>query len=134
MTPDAAATHASQDQSCSGGLMSVQYIKQNTTCDSPEWCSAEKSSSALNTPVSLLLLLCPSRPLAPPEASKLHVAELTGGQRVALRSLSDTPRKHNKRFSPGKAVAGKRVAAPRTVAWTAAVLVEPPVSRHAAVA
>lgn len=42
--------------------------------------------------------------------------------------------KSPKMFSPGKAVAGEGVAAPRTVARTAAVLVEPPVSRHAAVA
>lgn len=70
--------------------MSVQYIKHYTTCDSPEWCSAEKSSSALNTVVSLLLLLCLSRPLAAPEASELDVAEVTGGQRVALCSLSET--------------------------------------------
>lgn len=68
--------------------MSVQYIKHYTTCDSPEWCSAEKSSSALNTGVSLLLLLCPSRLLAAPEASELHVVEVTAGQRVALRSAS----------------------------------------------
>lgn len=113
--------------------MSVQYIKHYTTCDSPEWCSAEKSSSAVNTAISLLLLLCPSWPLAAPEASELHVAEVTSGQRVALRSASHTHRKHFKIFSPGKAVAGEGVAAPRTVAWTAAVLVKPPVSRHAAV-
>lgn len=68
--------------------MSVQYIKHYTTCDSPEWCSAEKSSSALNTVVSLLLLLCPSRPLAAPEALELHVAEVTAGQLVVLHSTS----------------------------------------------
>lgn len=78
----AATTHASQDESCSGGLTSVQYIKRRyTTCDSPEWCSAEKSSSALSAAVSLLLLLCPTRPLAASEASELHAAEVTGGQR-----------------------------------------------------
>lgn len=87
----AAATHASQDQSRSNGLMSVQYIKRYTACDSPEWCSAEKSSSGLNGAVSLLLLPCP-RPLAAPETSELRGAEVTGGQRVALRSASETPR------------------------------------------
>lgn len=94
MAPPAAATHASQDQSRSGGLMSVQYIKRYTACDSPEWCSAEKSSSALNSAVSLLLLPCPARPPAAPEASELRAAEVTGGQRVALRSAWETPRMH----------------------------------------
>lgn len=134
MAPPATATHASQDQSCSGRLMSMQYIKHYTTYDSPEWCSAEKSSSTLNTAVSLLLLLCPSWPLAAPEASELHVVEVTGSQRVVLHSVSDTPRKHLKIFSPGEAVAGEGVAAPRTVARTAAILVKPPVSRSTAVA
>lgn len=46
------------------GLMSVQYIKCYMTCDSPEWCSAEKSSSTLKSAVSLLLLLCPMWPVA----------------------------------------------------------------------
>lgn len=88
MTPPAVGTHASRDQSGSGGVMSVQDIKLDTTCDSPEWCSAENSSSALNTAVSLLLLLRPSRSLAAPE---LRVAEVTGGQRAALRSAAHTP-------------------------------------------
>lgn len=44
-------------------LMSVHWIKY-MTCDLPEWCSAEKSSSALKSAISLLLLLCPMWPVA----------------------------------------------------------------------
>lgn len=138
---------AFQDQSCRGGLMSVQYIKRYTTCDSPEWCSAEKSSSALKSAVSLFLLLCPVWPVAAPEASELCAAEV----RTTVRPWAALSVKHTGMhpppyvtpspptygvktwLSPRNAVAGVRVTVPRAVTRTAAVLMEPPVSRRAAV-
>lgn len=140
---------AFQDQSCCGGLMSVQYIKRYTTCDSPEWCSAEKSSSALKSAVSLLLLLCPMWPVAAPEASELCAAEV----RTTVRPWAPLSVKHTRMhplpyvtlsppaygcgfktwLSPRNAVAGVRVTVTHAVTRTAAVLMEPPVSRRAAV-
>lgn len=123
----------------------MKYIECDVTCDSPEWCSAEKSSSALKSSPSLALQRSRAWPVAAWKTPTLScAAEVTSRAALCVNHPECTlPQRHlafltceqmqTRWLSPRDAVAGVGVAAPRAATGTAAVLMQPPVSQHAPV-